>query len=71
MLDTVNAGLRDNGGVDTIRWTERLPVQATSAVYNAGDLAALLAEADRLVPTVLVLNGERWRETGATENDAL
>ncbi len=57
--------------VDAIRWTERLPVQATSAVYNAGDLAALLAEADRLVPTVLVLNGERWRETGATENDAL
>jgi hypothetical protein len=57
--------------VDAIRWTERPPVQATSAVYDAGELAALLGEADRLVPPVLVLNGEQWREVGTTEDDAL
>jgi hypothetical protein len=61
--------IRCRSFVDAIRWTERLPVQATSAVYDASELAALLAEADRVVPPELVLNGERWRDVG-TENGA-
>ncbi len=56
--------------VDAIRWSERLPVQVTSAVYTADGLAALLAEADRLLPPALVLNGERWRDAGTAANDS-
>ena len=47
--------------IDAVRWTEALPVQATSAVYAADELAAVLAEADRLVPPALVPNGEPWQ----------
>jgi len=54
--------------VDAIRWTEALPVQVTSAVYTASELASLLAEADRLVPPALVLNGQRWRGVGTAED---
>lgn len=57
--------------VEAIRWSERLPVQVTSAVYTASELASLLAEADRLVPPALVLNGERWRDVGTAADDTM
>lgn len=56
--------------VDAIRWTERLPVQVTSTVHTATELASLLADADRLVPPALVLNGERWRDVGTPADDS-
>lgn len=46
--------------IDAIQWTERLPVTVTSASHDAASLAALLADADRLVPPSLVLNGRRF-----------
>jgi hypothetical protein len=45
---------------DALRWTEASPHEVTSEVYVAAELAALLDDAGRLAPRVLLLNGTAW-----------
>jgi hypothetical protein len=51
---------------EAIRSSERMPVEVTSAVHTAGELASILEDAGRMVPPSLVLNGQVWRGGGAT-----
>ena len=44
-----------------IRSVPGIPTQVTSELLDADELAAVLAEADRLPPESLTLNGRRWR----------
>lgn len=44
-----------------VRSVPGIPAQVTSELLDADELAAVLAEADRLPPASLTLNGRRWR----------
>ncbi len=44
-----------------IRSVPRIPEKVTSELLDAGELTAALAEAERLPPASLTINGRRWR----------
>jgi hypothetical protein len=53
--------------VEAIGSSERMPVEVTSAVHTAEELASILEDADRMVPPALVLNGQEWRGGDITD----
>lgn len=69
LVRRTNKTMRHRSLVDAIRWTEALPVDVASALYTATGLASLLAQADRLMPRVLVLNGQPWGDPGTAATD--